>query len=82
MNNSDELVLQLQQEIVRLTNELNETKEHLKKYTAPERSKIYYQNHKEEIQQKKKANPISPEKRKEYNKQYYLKKIEKQKDLE
>ena len=34
-----------------LEKELNDTKEHLKKYTAPKRSKVYYENHKEEILQ-------------------------------
>ena len=32
--------------------ELEEIKEHLKKYTAPSYKKIYYQNNKEEIKQK------------------------------
>lgn len=68
---------QLQKENELLKNRIIELEEHLKKYTSPERNKIYYQNHKEEIQEKKKNNPISPEKRKEYNKQYYLKKKEK-----
>ena len=36
----------LRERISLLEAELNETKEHLKKYTAPERSKIYYENHK------------------------------------
>ena len=36
----------------KLLKELEETKEHLKKYTAPSYKKIYYENNKEEIKQK------------------------------
>jgi len=43
-----------------LIKELDEIKEHLKKYTAPSYKKIYYENNKEEINQK----------HKEYNKKY------------
>ncbi len=32
-----------------LKEKINELTEHLKKYTAPKRCKIYYENHKEEI---------------------------------
>ena len=60
--------------------ELIETKEHLKKYTAPKRSKVYYENHKEEIQLKTKDRTIPPDKKKEYNKNYYLRKKEKIKE--
>jgi len=58
-------------EIEKLKQELEETKEHLKKYTAPERNKKYYNEHKKEIIAKQK--PISSEKRKEYNKNSYIK---------
>ena len=61
-------------EYKRLKSELEKTKEHLKKYTAPKRNKKFYENHKEELLQKMKENPIPSEKRKEYNKKYYLKK--------
>ena len=37
-----------------LIKELDEIKEHLKKYTAPAYKKIYYENNKEEIKQKTK----------------------------
>ena len=74
----------LKLKITDLEKELLETKEHLKKYTAPKRSKKYYEEHKEELiqkmkeyQQVKPPKPISPEKRKEYNKIAYLKKKEK-----
>jgi hypothetical protein len=66
----------LEEENNKLKIELTETNEHLKKYTAPERSKKYYENHKEKLLQKMKDNPISSDKRKEYNKNYYLKKKE------
>jgi hypothetical protein len=57
-----------------LEEELNKTKEHLKKYTAPTGNKKYYDAHRDELLEKMKSNPISSEKRKEYNKTYYLKK--------
>jgi len=34
--------------------EINELKEHLKKYTAPKRSKSYYENNKDDINEKNK----------------------------
>jgi hypothetical protein len=57
--------------------ENNELKEKLKKYTAPSRSKSYYENHKEEIKNKSKQDPNYKEKRKEYNKISYLRRKEK-----
>jgi len=51
--------------------------EHLKKYTAPTRSKKYYENHREELIEKSKdynkthKRTIDPEKIKEYNKRSY-----------
>ena len=68
----------LEEENLKLKTELTETKEHLKKYTDPKRHKVYYENHKEELLQKMKLTPISSDKRKEYNKNYYLKKKETQ----
>lgn len=67
----------LEETIQKLTVELTETKEHLKKYTAPLRSKTFYENHKEEILEKKK-DPKAKEQRKEINKRAYLKRKEKQ----
>jgi len=61
-------------EIEKLQKELNDTKEKLKKYTAPERNKKYYNLHKEEIIAKQK--PVSSEKRKEYNRISYLRRKE------
>ena len=57
-----------------LEEENKELKEKLKKYTAPARHKTYYENHKQELLEKMKSNPIPTDKRKEYNKKYYLKK--------
>ena len=84
--NSNELL----EKIKLLEQELNETKEHLKKYTAPKRSKKFYENHKEEIKQKvreykEKTNyntNIPKEKKKEYNKIAYQKRKEKMKQNE
>ena len=76
--NTEELI----NKIKLLEHELNETKEHLKKYTAPIRSKIYYENHKDEINNKSKQNPNYKEKRKEYNKISYLRRKEKIKNEE
>ena len=70
----------LEERIQQLTTELTETKEHLKKYTAPLRSKTFYENHREEILEKKK-DPKAKEQRKEINKRAYLKRKEKQADL-
>ena len=67
----------LEETIKKLSDELTETKEHLKKYTAPLRSKTFYENHREEILEKKKA-PKAKEQRKETNKRAYLKRKEKQ----
>jgi hypothetical protein len=55
----------------------NTMKEHLKKYTAPSRSKTYYENHKEELLEKMKKYKPSPEQIKERNKKAYLKRKEK-----
>jgi hypothetical protein len=42
----------LKEELEKTKLELNETREHLKKYTAPFYKKIYYEENKEEIKQK------------------------------
>ena len=71
----------LEDQIQKLQDELIKTKEHLKKYTAPSRSKTFYENHKEEILEKKK-DPKLKEQRKDINKRAYQKKKEKLKELE
>jgi hypothetical protein len=78
-------IKELEDENAKLKEELHATKEHLKKYTAPASSKVYYEKHKEIVKQRikecrEKANyvaNISPEKKKEYNKQAYLRRKEK-----
>ena len=91
----EELILriaELEKQNEQLKNELEETKAHLKKYTAPASSKKYYQEHKEEHKQRvreyqKRTNYKSEskhipstEQRKEYNRRAYLKKKEKEKE--
>jgi hypothetical protein len=73
---------ELKQKIMLLQIELEQTKDHLKKYTAPSRNKKYYENNKEEIKQKvkeyKQTNNYvytpSLEKKKEYARTAYLNK--------
>jgi phage shock protein A len=72
-----DIVSKLEEQIKQLTQELNDTKEHLKKYTAPSRSKTFYKNHKEELLEKMKKYTPSPEKIKEKNRKAYLKRKEK-----
>jgi hypothetical protein len=72
-----DIIANLEEQIKQLTAELNETKEHLKKYTAPVRSKTYYENHKEELLEKMKKYKPTPEQIKEKNKKAYLKRKEK-----
>jgi hypothetical protein len=71
----------LREELDKIKNELVETKEHLKKYTAPSHKKIYYENNKEEIKQKVKSyketyQPTQEQKQK-WARTAYLKKKEK-----
>jgi len=84
---NNERIKELEEEIIKLKHELQSTKEHLKKYTAPASSKIYYEKHKEaqiqrvkEYQQKtnykSNYNP-TPEQKKEYARRAYLKRKEK-----
>jgi len=81
MDNQSELLNKL-----KILEEENEAlKNKLKSYTAPSRSKTYYENHKEDIKQKvkeykKKTNyvyEVTPEKKKEYARTAYLNKKEK-----
>lgn len=70
MYNEQELLNRIRQ----LENELKETKDHLKKYTSPNRYKNYYEKHREKILEKHKNLPTTDkEKRKETNKRAYLK---------
>jgi hypothetical protein len=90
--NNEELIKEnilLKEELEKTKNELIETKEHLKKYTAPIRNKIYYEENKEKHKQKvkeykKKINynaTLTPEKKKEYARRAYLNKKEKLKKI-
>jgi hypothetical protein len=83
--NKEELIAEikmLKEENDKLVNELNQTKEHLKKYTAPTRNKNYYEENKEKHKQavkeyKQKVNydsKLSIEKKKEYARTAYLNK--------
>jgi hypothetical protein len=82
--NNEELI----KENLLLKEEIDLLKEKLKNYTAPKRSKKFYETHKEEIKQKvreykEKTNynsNIPKEKKQEYNKRAYLKKKEKIED--
>jgi hypothetical protein len=63
--------------VEQLEKELEDTKEKLKKYTAPERNKLYYQKNKDKLQ-----TPEQKEKRKEINKKAYEKrKLSKQNSI-
>ena len=72
-----------EEQITILKTQLNDTKEHLKKYTAPSNMKKYYENHKEEIKKKVKeykeqTNYTTPKDViKERNKRAYQKRKEK-----
>ena len=79
----DEKIKALEEENANLQLELQVTREHLKKYTAPASRKEYYINNKEVIKERNKKYKENtnykptPEQKKEYNKQYYLKRKEK-----
>jgi hypothetical protein len=85
-----EKIKELEEEILRLNNELQKTKEHLKKYTAPESRKKYYEQNKEKIKErvneyKKNTNYIyeaTSDQKKEYARRAYLKKKNKLKNEE
>ena len=80
---NEEKIKEMEEQISNLKTELQATKEHLKKYTAPASSKVYYEKHKEEQKQrvrtyKEKTNYKStPEQVKLYNQRTYLRRKEK-----
>jgi hypothetical protein len=86
----DEKIKKMEEHISNLEKELQATKEHLKKYTAPSSSKVYYEKHKEaqkqrvkEYQQKtnyKSDYKPTPEQKKEYARRAYLNRKEKLKN--
>ena len=79
-------IKELAEENAKLKEELQVTKEHLKKYTAPASSKVYYEKHKEEQKQRvkeyqqrtnyKSDYKPTPEQKKEYTRREYLKRTE------
>jgi hypothetical protein len=86
-----EKIKKLEEENSQLKEELLKTKEHLHKYTAPIRNKIYYEENKEKHKQtvreyKEKTNynvTLAPDKKKEYARRAYLNKkakLEKEKE--
>ena len=78
----DEIIKHLQEENSLLKNELESTKTHLKKYTAPARNRKYYEANKELIKSREyKQSAVTSEKKKEYARQAYLNKKEKMKKL-
>jgi hypothetical protein len=87
--NVDELINKnklLEEENAKLMEKLKSTQEHLKKYTAPASRQLYYEKNKEVIKERvkkyiedKNYKP-TPEQKKEYNKQSYLKRKEKLKN--
>ena len=84
--NVDELINKLkitEEENKKLQDELIQTKEHLKKYTAPASRQVYYENNKDVILAKNKEYQVTTEKKKEYAKIAYLnKKAKIKKELE
>ena len=78
--NVDEIIIKnklLEEELQKTKDELIQTKEHLKKYTAPSCKKLYYEINKEEIKQKHKEYKPTEEQKKKWAKTAYLKKKEK-----
>ena len=69
----DEIIRQLQEELDATKLELSATKEHLKKYTAPERNRNRYNP----VKAREYQSTVSPEKKKEYARRAYLKQKEK-----
>jgi len=83
MDNNN-LIEELTKKCALLEAELKETKDKLKKYTAPERNRNFYKHHKEEMLSKNKEyykENVTPEKRKEYARTAYLNQKEKKKLL-
>ena len=78
----DNMILQLENENAELKQKIVDLEERLKKYTAPSRSKTYYENHKEELLEKMKKYKPTPEQIKERNKKAYLKRKNKVENIE
>jgi|UniRef100_A0A6C0IR05 hypothetical protein len=77
---NDNRIAELEEKVCKLEEELQSTKEHLKRYTAPASRKQYYQNNKELVKERiSKCRPTS-EQLKVYNRRAYLKRKEKLKE--
>ena len=80
---NENIIKELAEENAKLKEELQASKEHLKKYTSPASRKMYYEKNKEVIKERvKKYNEDTnykptPEQKKEYNRKSYLKRKEK-----
>lgn len=83
----DQKIKELEEIVAKLEEELQATKEHLKKYTAPSYKKEYYEKNKDAIKErnykyKENYNP-TPEQKKKWARTAYLKRKEKlQKEME
>lgn len=83
----DGIIKELAERNAKLEEELQATKEHLKKYTAPASRREYYERNKEKEKQRAKEYQHktnyksdykpTPEQKKEYNRREYLKRKEK-----
>ena len=82
---NENIIKALKEKNAKLEEELQATKEHLKKYTAPSYKKEYYEKNKEVVKErnnnyKKNTNykyDATPEQKKEYARRAYLKRKEK-----
>ena len=78
----DKRIAELENELALMAEELEKTKLHLKRYTAPERNRKFYENNTELIKEKnrvyKELNNYksTPEQRKIVNRRAYLKRKE------
>ena len=86
---NEEQIKEILEENARLKEELQATKEHLKKYTAPASNKTYYKKHKDDHKQRvrdyrmKTNYKPTPEQVKLHNQRAYLKRKERlQKEME
>jgi hypothetical protein len=81
-----EKIKELEEKNAKLEEELQATKDHLKKYTAPASRKVYYEKNKDKEKQRakeyqqrtnyKSSYEATPEQKKEYARRAYLKKKE------
>jgi hypothetical protein len=86
MDEKDSRIKELEAEVTKLRTELENTKQHLKRYTAPGYKKEYYEKNKEAQKLRVKNHRErtgykyipTPEKKKAANRKYYLKKKERE----